>query len=154
MVEFFVYSRPAVEAVPPHDVPHIFISIITPSDKEANIKTNEHTCGVLRLAFDDVDNPVRIFPSYLISGEDRETIMFSDEMAQQVIDFVKQHKLGKDINRCIIHCDAGRSRSRGLASALSLIFNGDDKDIIKGYAPNMLVYRKILNCWYGDSYEV
>lgn len=147
MVEFFVYSRPAVEAIQPHDVPHIIISIITPDDVEAKLKTNEHTRGILRLAFDDADKDIHTYYTPFPRG----TVLFTDEMGKQVIDFVCQHKLGEEVHRCIVHCDAGRSRSRGLAAALALIFDGDDRDIIKGYTPNMLVYRKVLDSFDWET---
>src|SRR5690606_9309143 len=56
-VEIFVYSRAAIERVPPHDVPHIVISITTTEDDRARIPSSPHCKGVLRLVFHDADAP-------------------------------------------------------------------------------------------------
>jgi len=53
-MELFVYSRPAIERVPAHDVPHVVISITSSLHDQATIPTNAHTLEVVRLAFLDV----------------------------------------------------------------------------------------------------
>ena len=50
-VEFFVYSRRAVEAVRPHEVPHVIISITSSSEDVARLRANEQCRGILRLSF-------------------------------------------------------------------------------------------------------
>lgn len=158
MIDIFVYSRLVMEAVASQDVPHLIVSVTTPGDpKIAKLRTNEHTRGVLRLAFDDADRVVPIYPSTLLSGgctDIRGCILFTDDMAKQVIDFVVGHKLGTDVPRFVVHCDAGRSRSAAIAAALSKVYNGTDKAYFgenTRYTPNMLVYRKVLNAWHAQS---
>jgi len=48
-MEFFVYSRRAMEAVAPHELPHIVISITSGPEDVARLRSNERCKGVLRL---------------------------------------------------------------------------------------------------------
>lgn len=57
-------------------------------------------------------------------------------------------KWGDERNiKMICQCEAGISRSAGVAAALSNIYNGSDAWVFQDprYHPNMLVYRTILN---------
>lgn len=47
----------------------------------------------------------------------------------------------------IVHCDAGTSRSAGVAAAILKAYTGDDSQIFDNpkYKPNMLCYRTVLN---------
>ncbi|MBR1496099.1 MAG: metallophosphoesterase [Oscillospiraceae bacterium] len=46
----------------------------------------------------------------------------------------------------IVHCDAGISRSAGVAAAIGKCCNGDDRAFFRGgrYCPNMWCYRKTM----------
>lgn len=140
MKDFCVYSRHLIEATAAHEVPHIIVSITTVSSDQAKLKTNELTAGVLRLSFVDFDAVVHV-DSDTITGIE-EDMLFSDYQAKQIAEFVLKHK---DVDRFIVHCDAGRSRSPGVAAAVSKIITGDDKSFFDLYNPNMRVYRKTLN---------
>lgn len=52
----------------------------------------------------------------------------------------------------VLHCDAGMSRSPGVAAALSKVLVGDDSQFFKRYRPNMRVYRTLLERYY-DQFE-
>jgi predicted protein tyrosine phosphatase len=134
MMKFFVYSRHAIEAIEPHDVPHIIVSISTPPDDPANIKTNEHTLGLLRLWFFDLDQVVE-------GTEEKDEFLFQAEQAEQILDLVATHPTAEHF---IVHCDAGLSRSPACAAAISKIMTGDDASFFRQYYPNRRVYRKIL----------
>lgn len=84
--------------------------------------------SVLRLCFDDVDG-----------GKD----CITESDAEAVKRFVNAHK----DKLIIVHCDAGISRSAGIAAALMKFYNGDDTPIFDNpkYCPNMLCYRTMLN---------
>ena len=75
--------------------------------------------------------------------------LFSDKNAQEILDFVQYNRV--DIDLIVIHCEAGISRSAGVAGALSLIYNGSDEYYFKKYLPNMFVYRKILNMYMASK---
>lgn len=66
-------------------------------------------------------------------------------MAEQVLDVVE--RVGVD--RVVVQCEAGRSRSAGLAAALGKIYNDDDWFIFDNakYNPNRYVYRTMLNAY-------
>jgi predicted protein tyrosine phosphatase len=149
-MEFFVYSRPAVEMILPFDAPHVFISITTPNDPDpAKLPENEHTRGVLRLSFSDIDQEFR---SPLGEDPDDTRVLFSSEHGRQVIDFIEER--WEHIQVVIVHCDAGMSRSPAVAAALEKLFNQDDALYFKRYHPNMRVYRGILSAFYAKHPNV
>jgi predicted protein tyrosine phosphatase len=133
-MEFFVYSRRAIEAVEPHDVAHIIISITSAVDDRARLRTNEHCKGVLRLRFLDADAPSEQFA---------EADLFASGHADEMWAFVLRHR---EVARIVVHCDAGMSRSPAVAGALARVLTGSDADFFSGrYRPNMRVYRTILD---------
>ena len=138
-MEFFVYSRPAIEAVPAHDVPHVVISITTTAEERARIPQSAECRGILRLWFPDADSAV---DGYL------EDDLFSTTHADRIWKFVLRHR--PDISRVVLHCDAGMSRSPGVAAALAKILVGDDSQFFTRYRPNMRVYRTLLEHYYEE----
>jgi len=140
MKDFWVYSRHLIEATAAHDVSHVIVSITTVSSDRAKLKANELTAGVLRLSFVDFDAAVHVDSDTIKSIT--EDMLFSDHQAKQIAEFVFKHK---DVDRFIVHCDAGRSRSPGVAAAVSKIITGEDKEFFYRYKPNIRVYRKTLN---------
>jgi D-serine deaminase-like pyridoxal phosphate-dependent protein len=61
---------------------------------------------------------------------ERGATLYSNEQADQVAAFVKQHK--DEVRLIILHCDAGLSRSPGMADALSRALNSDDSFYFAG----------------------
>lgn len=137
-MQFYVYSRPAIERLPPHDVPHVIISITTTEADVARIPTSPECRGVLRLVFPDADQADHIHS---------ESDLFSASHADAVWDFVLAHRA--DIVRVVLHCDAGMSRSPGVAAALAKVLVGDDTELFARYRPNMRVYRTLLDRYYA-----
>jgi hypothetical protein len=70
---------------------------------------------------------------------------------RQILDFVAEGQR-QHIDLCVCQCDAGISRSAGVAAALSYILNQDDTWVFKDpwYMPNRLVYCTILNDYYEN----
>ena len=133
-MDIFVYSRQALEAAAPHEVPHIVISITSSPDDVARLRRNAACLGVLRLAFPDVEVASELHP---------ENALFSREHAERLWSFVKEHRA--KVERIIVHCDAGKSRSPAVAAALARVLDGDDASYFGGrYTPNMRVYRTLL----------
>lgn len=99
--------------------------------------------GILRLQFADADRPGSIDVYGKITNL---ADMMSDDDARKIAAFVKAH----EENDIIVHCDAGISRSSGVAAALLKHRCGDDSAIFKGgYCPNMWCYRKTLEALYA-----
>ena len=133
-MQVFVYSRRGLEAARPHEVPHVIISITSSPDDVAHLRANETRRGVLRLSFPDVEVASDRF------GEDE---LFSPVHAARIWSFVHEHRA--QIERILVHCDAGFSRSPAVAAAISRVLNGDDAEFFGGrYKPNMRIYRTLL----------
>jgi predicted protein tyrosine phosphatase len=51
------------------------------------------------------------------------------------------------VDLLIVHCEAGISRSAGVAGAILKAFTGDDTQVFGDprYSPNMTCYRRVLN---------
>lgn len=132
-MEFFVYSRHAIETLPPHDVPHVVISITTTAEDVARIPQNEHCRGVLRLWFRDVDQ---------VSEQHPEETLFRPEHAKRIWELVRAHRA--EIERVLVHCDAGMCRSPAVAAAIARALGEDDEPFFRRYMPNRRVYRMLL----------
>ena len=133
-MKIFVYSRSALDAVRPHEVPHVIVSITSHADDVARLRINEMCRGVLRLSFPDAEVP---------SDLHVEANLFSQQQAAEIWMFTQQHV--SEIERIIVHCDAGVSRSAAVAAALARVLNEDDTEFFGGrYRPNMRVYRMLL----------
>jgi predicted protein tyrosine phosphatase len=122
---------------------HIAISIGT--DKNIQLPPNEKRKGTLELLFDDLDTDKYSdidFSNLLISS--RKPRLFTKVMAKSILVFVEDFPE----TSIVINCEAGVSRSAGVAAALSKIYLGDDQNFFKTHYPNMRVYRMILNEYY------
>lgn len=89
--------------------------------------------AVLALKFEDVE---RGYP---------DCITFAD--AEKIVDFVNAYK--DKVDTIIVHCEAGISRSSGVAAAITKYFGGDDKSIFDSpkYCPNMACYNAVLEAF-------
>lgn len=104
------------------------ISITDPGSQPARLDGH---IQILRLTFYDLDKPVERF-----------TEVFTEEHAEQILDFVSGVR--DQIDTLVVHCEAGISRSCAVAAALTRLFLGDDNPVIRRGMPNMRVYRGIL----------
>lgn len=154
MKEIFVYSRHAIEAIAPHEEPHLIISINCPGENPARIRETRATVGRVNLFFWDLERVPEGAEGIKMRGANGETVVeFTEaqlsqpEDAKQVMDLVEAHPEAEHI---LVHCTAGISRSSAVAAALHKILNGSDEAIFnnKRYRPNMRVYRMMLNEWY------
>ena len=109
----------------------ILISITSPDEEYAVIPENGNCREVLRLKFHDIEHPAHGY------------VHFTDAYATEIKDFVEEYS---DVTLIICQCEAGISRSAGVASALLKMYGMDESEIFtKGlYMPNLLVYRKLL----------
>lgn len=147
MLKLGVLSRLLAETNTPPALNHIIISIYTPEDSPPKPKTNKQTLDLYQIAFDDLDYPTETTLKVISNP-----VLFSQEMAKQIATFV--WKYIKEIEMIICHCDAGISRSAGVAAALSQYYNGDASRFFHTtgpYCPNMRVYRILLNELQGCS---
>ena len=119
----------------------VIISISTQNDiPYANFQNSLSLKDVLYLHFNDVEDNDLNHKHYAITDKDAELIY----------NFAYYYFENKEVKDIIIHCDAGVSRSAGVAAALMNIFEDNDWPIFDNpnYCPNMTCYRKVLECHY------
>jgi len=124
--------------------PYIMISITSPYSPEAKIK-EKNLLNILRLSFHDWDAKDKELIEQKDTLESKRMIYFNREMAREVLLFVMCYI--KTVNLIVVHCEAGISRSAGVARAIAKCFCGDDSYYFKYYLPNMLVYDTIVKEW-------
>lgn len=171
-MKFLVLSRQAMEEFK-SDESHVIISITDPNSEKVKIISKPF--DILSLQFHDIDKPLvkredckrckgtgymeefmNINDGHCYSCTTMIDIkLFTDKNAQEILHFINYYhnKACARINFIIVHCEAGISRSAGVAGVLSLIYNGSDEYYFKHYIPNMLVYRFILNVYMRNKKE-
>ena len=128
-MEFLVTNRNEIKDYTT-DKKHIVFSIRDSNTKRVKLPDNDNRVATMWLEFSDLDKEVKGYK------------LFSKSNAKDILDFVKMFK--DKIELIVCQCEAGISRSSGIAGALSKIFNGDDDYFFKHYIPNRLVYKLIL----------
>lgn len=125
-----------------HNRPVVMISISDPHltyySKPFCSKKNQ-IIAIQPLFFTDADKPGRdVYGQEVI-----ETDLITEDDAQLIKRLLNQHP-DTDV---IVHCDAGISRSSGVAAAILKATTGDDSQIFNSpkYRPNMLCYRTVLD---------
>lgn len=83
-------------------------------------------------------------------------IPISQKQAESIAAFVRRVQADESIHKLVVHCEAGVSRSAGVAAAVMKWWTGDDSTIFDNgwYKPNMLCYRMVLNALYAGDEEV
>jgi len=122
------------------DIPHIIISIRSPETEKPSIPFSKSNEGILFLAFHDLDHMPE--GKGIVLGASKPYILFDEDMAKKIWGFVEKFK--DKVQLIVVNCEAGISRSAGVAAALSKALNGDDDDFFAKYLPNRLVYRALL----------
>ena len=130
-----------------HEDKSVIISISDPHgvyDGSPFVGNKNNVIDILRLSFADADYPGR---DDVYGRVVTESDLMSDEYAKNVADFVERYK------DCliIVHCDAGISRSSGVAAAIMKYYNGSDDAIFdsRRFHPNMWCYAKTLRALAG-----
>lgn len=94
---------------------------------------NQFCKGVLTLCFDDVVQEV--------DG----AVLFTDEMAEQIIRFIAKHRRSADT--LLVHCYAGQSRSRAVGAFAVEMLGGDNSQYFEEGTPNQFVYDVLESAW-------
>ena len=94
---------------------------------------NQFCKGVLTLIFDDIVTEV--------DG----AVLFSDEMADEVLDFIEEHKASVDT--LLVHCYAGQSRSIAVGAFAVELRGGDNSKYFEEGTPNQYIYDVLESAW-------
>jgi predicted protein tyrosine phosphatase len=142
MVNVLVMSQEKAESTI-IDVPYIHISVYSPGSDGAVLPDNEKRIDVLRLCFHDIEsvNDPNDFGLKFLKKYGIEPRLFYTEDAQSIIEFLEKHK---EVETIVVNCEAGISRSAGIAAAIAKFRNGDDESYFKRYHPNLLAYKTLL----------
>jgi predicted protein tyrosine phosphatase len=144
--EISFHSKAEIEIISEHlKEPHIIISIFSDSEEyRAKFKENKNRLGLLFLEFYDIARKV----IHLKLGELNP---ISDKQAKEIVDFV--HKF-KEVERILVNCEAGVSRSAGVVLALEQILNNRDLRYSSDFnCANHYVRNKIMKA-YKENYEL
>ncbi len=132
-----------------HPFPSVMISISDPCmvyETAPFFSPANRVLDILRLTFADADGVgSHVWVPQEAAVPDRiaaESDLMTREDAAKVAQFLSRHP-NRDV---IVHCDAGLSRSAGVAAAIMKHFNGDDSPVFDSgkYYPNMWCYRLTL----------
>lgn len=110
--------------------PTAIISITDPEQKPANIFHNANIVGLLRLQFHDEEVNQNGFVA--MNANDARDVAYFYNSVKKKASFL------------IVHCEAGISRSAGVAAAIAKYQDGDDSFFFRNYIPNMNCYNKTL----------
>lgn len=94
---------------------------------------NQFCKGVLTLYFDDTIREV--------DG----AVLFTDEMADQIIEFIESHR--KSVDTLLVHCYGGQSRSRAVGAFAVDMLGGDNSKYFETGRPNQYVYDVLATAW-------
>ena len=115
----------------------IAVISISDTEKESPFIFNNPSNGIieqLRLYFDDVDIG--------------QTNCITDDTAKRIVAYVL--RVQGSVDKLIVHCEAGISRSAGVGAAIMKYLDDDDWAVFHNsrFRPNMICYRKVLNSFY------
>lgn len=125
-----------------HNKPVVMISISDPYltyHSEPFCSERNKVITILPLFFTDADKPGKD----VYDREVTENDLITESDAQLIKRLLNLHP-DTDV---IVHCDAGISRSSGIAAAILKASTGDDSQIFNSpkYRPNMRCYRMVLD---------
>lgn len=138
MLQFQVMNRSGAKRYchQKHTETTAIISISSWGDEQVLLfQTEENKIkSIFRIIFDDVG-----------AGE---IGCMTREDAAQIANFAK--RVANRVDKIIVHCDAGVSRSAGTCAAIMKYLTGNDNQIFdnKFYKPNMHCYRLVLESLY------
>lgn len=112
------------------ELPHIVISVTDPDEPEALYLPTDMRRDILRLSFFDINEPIG------------NLTMVSNDDIEQIVEFVTKWK--DEVQLIVTQCEAGISRSSGIAAGLSKWLNDDASFFFDNYLPNSLVYSKLV----------
>ena len=134
----------------------IIISIVDPESEPANIPSNPLIQAIHRVEpFHDIDAIPSGAPGTARRQREEEAaaflrqyVLFNEERAAKIAEFVKsfERKMPPWI---IVHCEAGISRSAGVAAAIQRHYDLPGRTAFQTGLPNSLVFRLTFEALQG-----
>lgn len=117
------------------------ISITDTYSENNHFHSNPNIIAILKLKFDDIEK------------DEKNCVCINDIDAKDIVAFI--NKLKDKVECIIVHCEAGISRSAGVAGAIMKYLNNDDTPVFNSgrYCPNMTCYRKVLSCFMNGDID-
>lgn len=152
MKRVHIMGRREIERIPQWSAPTAVISITDPSVRgptasAATIRCDRNLRGLLRLTFHDLD-PVRC-PEIAAPGaadefrrEQAGPEWMTEAQAEAVVAFWRAVR--GEVTDLVVHCEAGISRSAGVAAALCVLEGLDDAFCHQQHRPNAHVKALVL----------
>jgi|LSQX01.2.fsa_nt_gb predicted protein tyrosine phosphatase len=119
----------------------VAVSIFSSGDSPARVASNGRCMGIFPFRFDDIDTVAEGVPLQI----------FDRELAGEILDTVDEWREKADT--IVVQCDAGVSRSMGLAAGICKHLGIPDDYFFAHGVPNMLVYRTVLQESFRRKYN-
>lgn len=97
---------------------YIHVGAYNPEDKPPKLGPNPNRKGELFLPFDDAE------PQHAKWGNENKWVFMDENHAKQILAFIEQYK--DEVELVIFQCDAGRSRSAGMAAGCCAVYGWND----------------------------
>jgi len=133
------------------DRPYAVISITDPDSALAALPPSRLCRAILRLQFHDFTQEPEEFAALLKESalEDLEPqkkwVLPTAEHAWQIVSFYRS--LPADVEKVLIHCEAGVSRSAAVGAALAHCLRQTDVHFYHQSHPNHRVRRLVIEAW-------
>jgi predicted protein tyrosine phosphatase len=142
-MKIFVLSRDMAEKFCIDNENTYAISITDPNLPLAKLKLMEN--NILRLQFHDIEQAIKTLDGKVF-------FPMTESDSWKVASFMKNNNKNMDI--LIVHCEAGISRSAGVAAAISKFFMNSDDYYFRTFLPNRWCYRKVLDALMKEYYSI
>lgn len=142
------------------DKPCVVISVTEPGKMAARVWAGEHVKEVLHLSFHDEDKG----ECNDCGRDSKDAPGMRQEQGDEVIQFIEKH-LDRIRNEQVVrsaellmpqplptllvylNCTAGMCRGPGIASALALIYNGDETYWWNSKTPSLIARERVIQAW-------
>jgi predicted protein tyrosine phosphatase len=137
-------SREKAEAYRDEHRLYAVISITDPDYPEANLQDDPNCVAVLRLAFHDfTEEPEELLR--LAPDEIEHFVLPDPHHAREIVRFYRE--VAPQIQKLVIHCEAGVSRSAAVGAALAHCLRQPDEQFYSRSHPNHRVRRLVIEAW-------
>jgi predicted protein tyrosine phosphatase len=142
-------SREKAEAYRDEHRLYAMISITDPDYPEANLQNDPNCVAVLRLAFHDFsEGPEELLR--LAPDEIDHFVPPEPHHAREIVRFYRA--VAPQIQKLVIHCEAGVSRSAAVGAAIAHCLRQSDAQFYRASHPNHRVRRLVIEAWEGAAH--